>query len=81
MWYNCIQKVEHFCMAILQALNARGMTIVLITHETDIANYCSRKVVFRDGQVISDMINASPGGSPAPVVVTAVPPQQLLQGS
>lgn len=78
---NLDSRTSAQIMAILQALNARGMTIVLITHEKDIANYCSRKVVFHDGQVISDLINASPGGTPAPVVVTAVPPQQLLKGS
>src|SRR5919206_4187236 len=41
-------------MAILQRLNAAGATIVLVTHEPDIATYCSRTVVFRDGTVLSD---------------------------
>jgi putative ABC transport system ATP-binding protein len=44
-------------MAILQRLNAAGATIVLVTHEPDIATYCSRRVVFRDGLVISDQPN------------------------
>jgi putative ABC transport system ATP-binding protein len=44
-------------MAILQQLNARGMTIVLVTHENDIADYCRRKVVFRDGRVVDDTVN------------------------
>lgn len=44
-------------MAILQQLNARGMTVILVTHENDIANYCRRKVVFRDGHVVDDSIN------------------------
>jgi putative ABC transport system ATP-binding protein len=46
-------------MAILQQLNARGMTIILVTHESDIANYCRRKVVFRDGRVVDDIVNTS----------------------
>ncbi len=46
-------------MAILQQLNARGMTIILVTHESDIANYCRRKVVFRDGRVVDDIINTN----------------------
>jgi putative ABC transport system ATP-binding protein len=33
------------------------MTIILVTHEKDIADYCHRKVVFRDGRVIDDTIN------------------------
>ncbi len=41
-------------MTILQRLNARGMTVVLVTHEHDIADYCRRKVVFRDGRILSD---------------------------
>lgn len=41
-------------MAILQHLNRRGATILLVTHEPDIAAYCSRIVAFRDGVVISD---------------------------
>ena len=41
-------------MAILQRLNRDGATIVLVTHEPDIASYCSRTVVFKDGVVQSD---------------------------
>ncbi|MGZ9059756.1 MAG: ABC transporter ATP-binding protein [Burkholderiaceae bacterium] len=41
-------------MALLQELNAGGMTIVLVTHEQDVAAFASRKVHFRDGKVVSD---------------------------
>jgi putative ABC transport system ATP-binding protein len=41
-------------MAILQQLNTAGSTIVVVTHEPDIAAYCKRIVVFRDGHVLSD---------------------------
>jgi putative ABC transport system ATP-binding protein len=44
-------------MAILQRLNQAGATIVLVTHEPDIATYCSRTVVFKDGVVLSDQVN------------------------
>ncbi len=44
-------------MAILQKLNAQGITIVLVTHEPDIATYCKRVVRFRDGRVIQDQAN------------------------
>jgi putative ABC transport system ATP-binding protein len=46
-------------MAILQRLNRAGATIVLVTHESDIAEYCSRTVVFKDGMVLSDHKNAN----------------------
>ncbi len=41
-------------MALLQELNAGGMTIVLVTHEQDVAAFASREVHFRDGKVVSD---------------------------
>jgi len=41
-------------MAILQRLNQRGVTIVLVTHEQDIAAYARRQVVFRDGRIVRD---------------------------
>lgn len=44
-------------MAILQRLNEHGITIVMVTHEPDIATYCKRHVRFRDGRVIEDRIN------------------------
>jgi len=47
-------------MAILQRLNAEGATIVLVTHEPDIAAHGTRNVVFRDGHVILDRIINEP---------------------
>jgi putative ABC transport system ATP-binding protein len=41
-------------MGIFQSLNARGLTILLVTHEHDIAEYATRIVSFRDGTVRSD---------------------------
>ena len=44
-------------MGIFQELNRSGITIVMVTHELDIAAYCKRFVVMRDGRVISDTEN------------------------
>jgi len=41
-------------MGIFQELNAAGMTIVMVTHELDIASFSSRMVVMRDGRVVTD---------------------------
>jgi putative ABC transport system ATP-binding protein len=41
-------------MALFQDLGRTGITILLVTHESDIAEYASRVVVMRDGQVVSD---------------------------
>ena len=44
-------------MGLFQELNDSGITIIMVTHELDIAAYCKRVVVMRDGQVISDTRN------------------------
>jgi putative ABC transport system ATP-binding protein len=41
-------------MAVFQALNDAGKTVVLITHEQDIAGFARRVVAFRDGKVVED---------------------------
>ncbi len=57
---NLDSKTSKEIMAILQELNARGITVVLVTHEPDIAGHCRRIVTFRDGQVIHDALNSIP---------------------
>jgi putative ABC transport system ATP-binding protein len=41
-------------MGVFQKLNDRGITIVMVTHELDIASYTKRTIVMRDGLVLSD---------------------------
>ena len=41
-------------MAIFQELNRKGMTILMVTHEPDIARYCLREITMRDGKVVGD---------------------------
>ncbi len=41
-------------MGIFQELNERGITIIMVTHEADIASYAHRNIVMRDGMVRSD---------------------------
>lgn len=41
-------------MDIFESLNEEGVTIVMVTHEADIASHTKRNVVFRDGEIISD---------------------------
>lgn len=44
-------------MAIFQDVNKRGHTIVMITHEPDIARHAKRVIMVRDGKIVSDEIN------------------------
>ena len=41
-------------MQLLAQLNAQGMTVVLVTHEHDVAAWARRRLVFRDGQLVED---------------------------
>jgi len=41
-------------MKILQGLNRDGITVILVTHEPDIAAYARREIILRDGQLLSD---------------------------
>jgi putative ABC transport system ATP-binding protein len=41
-------------MGIFQSLNESGITIILITHEKDIASYAKRNIAFRDGKIVRD---------------------------
>jgi putative ABC transport system ATP-binding protein len=47
-------------MEIFQKLNADGLTIVLVTHEPDIAQFAKREVVFRDGHIKRDDLVRTP---------------------
>jgi putative ABC transport system ATP-binding protein len=47
-------------MALFQGLNAKGITVVLVTHEPDIAAFAGRLIVFRDGRIIRDEPNPKP---------------------
>jgi len=46
-------------MGVFQKLNDSGMTIVMVTHELDIARYTKRNVIMRDGRIVSDSPVAS----------------------
>ena len=41
-------------MEVLQDLNDKGLTIVMVTHEHDIAQFAQRVIVFRDGKIRKD---------------------------
>ena len=58
-------------LSLLQRLNREGLTIVLVTHEPDIATYASRVLVFRDGRLLSDERNPAPQDAAA--ALTALP--------
>jgi putative ABC transport system ATP-binding protein len=57
---NLDSKTSEEVMAIFQRLNQDfGITIIMITHEPDIASFAKRKILFKDGSVVSDQKNPS----------------------
>ena len=50
-------KTSYEIMELFTSLNANGKTIVLVTHEPEIAEYAKRKLVFRDGELVEDIRN------------------------
>jgi putative ABC transport system ATP-binding protein len=61
-------------MALLQALNRDGLTVVLVTHEPDVARFARRILRFRDGRVVGDEANAHPGDAATLLAAEAVAP-------
>ncbi|MCZ8465796.1 ABC transporter ATP-binding protein [Streptococcus uberis] len=47
-------KTGEQIMGLLTALNREGKTIIMVTHEPDIADYATRKIVIRDGEITAD---------------------------
>ena len=52
---NLDSKTAVDVMGVFQRLNAQGITIVMVTHELDIARFCKRNLIMRDGRVVSDI--------------------------
>jgi putative ABC transport system ATP-binding protein len=57
---NLDSKSSLEIMALFQQLNEKGRTIVLVTHEPDIAEYTHRIIKIADGKIISDEVNRQP---------------------
>jgi putative ABC transport system ATP-binding protein len=61
-------------LALLQRLNRQGLTIVLVTHEPDIAAYARRVLLFRDGRLLSDEPRTAPEDAAA--ALAALPAEE-----
>ena len=58
---NLDSKTSEEIMGIFQRLNREmGITIIMITHEPDIASFAKRVILFRDGKIVDDHKNSAP---------------------
>ena len=48
-------------MALFQELNDQGITVLVVTHEPDVARYARRVVEMRDGHIVRDARDSRPG--------------------
>lgn len=55
---NLDSQTSEEIMALFEALNDEGITIILVTHENDIAAHAKRQVRFLDGKIVSDVLTA-----------------------
>jgi putative ABC transport system ATP-binding protein len=51
---NLDTRTSYEIMALLQDLNSKGKTIVFVTHESDIARFTTRNIIFRDGHILKE---------------------------
>jgi putative ABC transport system ATP-binding protein len=54
---NLDTRTSYEIMALFQELNEKGLTIAFVTHENDIAAFCTRRIRLRDGRITEDKLN------------------------
>lgn len=57
---NLDSKTSYQVMEVFQKLNSEGKSIVMVTHEPDIAEFTGRKIIMKDGKIINDTIIKTP---------------------
>ncbi|MBV9773662.1 MAG: ABC transporter ATP-binding protein, partial [Gemmatimonadetes bacterium] len=69
---NLDSRTSEEIMALFARLHGEGQTVIMVTHEPDIAAHAERVVVLRDGTIHSDRRNATAGHAPPRVAVPAL---------
>jgi putative ABC transport system ATP-binding protein len=62
---NLDSQTSEEIMELLRNLNREGLTVILVTHEPDIAAHADRQIYFKDGRIVADHLTpAEPGEAP-----------------
>ncbi|MBN2161677.1 MAG: ABC transporter permease [Pontiellaceae bacterium] len=72
---NLDSKSAKEIMQVMSELHARGLTIILVTHDSDVANHAQRIIEIKDGKIVSDCANPN-----APVVPRSAPKEEAKAG-
>ena len=60
---NLDTRTSYEILALFQRLHAEGRTIIFVTHNPEIAEFSSRNILLRDGQIIEDKVNLQIGSA------------------
>jgi len=77
---NIDSKTSEDIMTLFETLHDAGNTVILVTHETDIAKHAQRVITLRDGKVVADRARSGASTPPRPAPVSPQPQQGLEQG-
>jgi macrolide transport system ATP-binding/permease protein len=77
---NLDTRTSHEIMHTLVRLNReQGVTVIVVTHERDVADYAGRVITMRDGRVVADERNANPAAA-EPLAAPGAPPMPPRDG-
>lgn len=69
---NLDSKSQNEIMGILKKLNESGKTVIMVTHEEDVAKYAKRVIRMRDGNIISDVRSADITAEPSKITMDVI---------
>ena len=70
---NLDSRTGEEILGLFEVLSRRGNTIIVVTHEEEVAQHARRILRIRDGRIAADEVNAAPRSVPPPVLAPGSP--------